>query len=268
MEQNSMAWHLWRKKGIGASDSPVIMGVSPFKTVYQLWKEKLGPLKEEKRNFIFEKGYRLEAQARAEIEIELGYSLSPLLCEHHQASWLQASMDGININQQYAIECKVVGQAVFDAGICPAYYFPQIQHQYLVTGMKQIDLVMIAEIRNKNKKIIGFQKKFVEVPCDHFYIMTELLPRLMWFRYVHIIKKEAPVMVKKDAVKVKCKLAAKVIKELKNDYKKESKLRNELIIIRNDIEARHREIATYMNEEVVVIGRDMVKKVGDKAYIC
>ncbi len=38
--QNTPEWHAFRRKRIGASDAPVIMGISPWKTPYQLWIEK------------------------------------------------------------------------------------------------------------------------------------------------------------------------------------------------------------------------------------
>ena len=42
MEQKSEEWLDWRKKGIGSSDAPIIMGVSPWKTPFELWEEKTG----------------------------------------------------------------------------------------------------------------------------------------------------------------------------------------------------------------------------------
>ena len=32
LHQNTPEWHQWRRQGIGASDAPVIMGETPFKT--------------------------------------------------------------------------------------------------------------------------------------------------------------------------------------------------------------------------------------------
>ena len=40
IEQQSPEWFEWRKTGITASDMPIIMGVSPYKTPWQLWAEK------------------------------------------------------------------------------------------------------------------------------------------------------------------------------------------------------------------------------------
>ena len=35
-------WLKWRRMGIGGSDASVIAGVNPFRSVFQLWKEKTG----------------------------------------------------------------------------------------------------------------------------------------------------------------------------------------------------------------------------------
>ena len=35
-------WLKWRTMGIGGSDASVIAGVNPYRSVFQLWKEKNG----------------------------------------------------------------------------------------------------------------------------------------------------------------------------------------------------------------------------------
>ena len=39
--QQSEEWLEFRRSRIGASDAPIIMGVSPWKTHYKLWVEKI-----------------------------------------------------------------------------------------------------------------------------------------------------------------------------------------------------------------------------------
>jgi predicted phage-related endonuclease len=41
MQQQTPEWLEFRKNKIGASDAPIIMETSPWKTPYQLWLEKL-----------------------------------------------------------------------------------------------------------------------------------------------------------------------------------------------------------------------------------
>lgn len=47
LQQNTPEWHRWRMQGIGASDAPVIMGETLFKTPRALWSIKTGRMQEE-----------------------------------------------------------------------------------------------------------------------------------------------------------------------------------------------------------------------------
>ena len=42
--EDRQQWLIDRTKGIGGSDAPVILGISPYKTPYQLWQEKTGKI--------------------------------------------------------------------------------------------------------------------------------------------------------------------------------------------------------------------------------
>ena len=42
LNQRSDEWLNWRSLGVTATDIPVILGLSPYKTVWQLWAEKTG----------------------------------------------------------------------------------------------------------------------------------------------------------------------------------------------------------------------------------
>ena len=48
LRQNTPEWHRWRRQGIGASDAPVIMGETPFKTPRTLWSIKTGCTQEDR----------------------------------------------------------------------------------------------------------------------------------------------------------------------------------------------------------------------------
>lgn len=134
-EQN---WHDWRKKGIGASDAPIIMGVSPWKTPYQLWLEKTGKVKSDKNgNWATQRGHDLEPKARAQYELETGNNCPPRLVEYALAPYIRASLDGFDREKNIVLEIKCPGAADHSkalAGEVPEKYYPQLQHQLLVTG--------------------------------------------------------------------------------------------------------------------------------------
>lgn len=143
MDQKTQEWLQWRGKGIGSSDAPIILGVSPWATPYQLWEQKTGRVKKEQTtNFAIERGNRLEPAARADYELRSNMSMPALLVEHKQYPFLRASMDGFNLDQMVGLEIKCPGaadHALAKQGKVPEKYYAQVQHQILVTGANWID---------------------------------------------------------------------------------------------------------------------------------
>lgn len=139
LEQRTTDWLDWRKKGIGASDAPIILGVSPWSTPFQLWEQKIGLVKKDGSNWATQRGNELEPRARAQFELEQMAEFPAMLCEHAKYPWARASLDGFNQEQQAALEIKCPGREDHEkarAGQVPEKYFPQLQHQLFVTGAK------------------------------------------------------------------------------------------------------------------------------------
>ena len=67
-QQGSEAWLDWRRGGVGASDAPAIMGVSPWMDVEALWLEKTGRATGRPSSFAMRRGQLLEPEARARPE--------------------------------------------------------------------------------------------------------------------------------------------------------------------------------------------------------
>ena len=58
IEQNTEEWFKYRNSGIGASEAPIILGLSPYKTRIELYEQKINPVIEgNKSNFIIIKLY-------------------------------------------------------------------------------------------------------------------------------------------------------------------------------------------------------------------
>lgn len=142
MDQKSDEWLEWRRNGIGASDAPVVMGVSPWKTPYQLWLEKTKRVTPESTsNWAQERGNELEPVARAKFELETGIDMPAKLYQHMDFPWLKASLDGGNDDERAGLEIKYLGvndMKLAKAGALPPKYIPQVQHQLLVTGYEKI----------------------------------------------------------------------------------------------------------------------------------
>lgn len=135
-------WLKWRKEGIGSSDAPVIMGVSPWKTPLQLWEEKTGKSESDEKNWATDRGNELEASARAHYELAHGIECPPKLFIHKEHPFLRASLDGYNSQDEIVLEIKCPGKEDHEKalkGLVPEKYYPQLQHQLLVSGARRVD---------------------------------------------------------------------------------------------------------------------------------
>lgn len=141
--QNGKEWRAWRSRGIGASDCPVVMGLSPWTSPFELWLEKTGLCERAPANEFaiaaMKRGHDLEPEARALFEKEHGAAFPPLSAEHPTHSFLRCSLDGYNEDEAAILEIKCPGKVDHTKalkGKVPDKYMPQIQAQFLVTGAR------------------------------------------------------------------------------------------------------------------------------------
>ncbi len=119
-----------------ASETPVLVGLSPWQTPYQLWQVKLGLL-EPVVTPAMRHGSELEPVARAAYEQQTGRVMQPLVVVDGEYS---ASLDGITLAGDRLLEIKspVRGRdstlwKTVEAGRLPENYHLQVQHQLMVT---------------------------------------------------------------------------------------------------------------------------------------
>lgn len=137
--QGSDQWKEYRKKRIMATDSPIILESSPFKSRLQLWEEKLDLRPPEQLNEAMRRGTMLELPARELASIELNMAFNPLVYESDKYPWMAASLDGISSCGKYILEIKAPKEATHRQAIdqiIPEYYLDQMQHQMLVMGVE------------------------------------------------------------------------------------------------------------------------------------
>jgi len=135
--QNTPEWLAWRK--IGGSDAAVLMGISPWCSVTELYERKLGLIPDIVVNAAMQRGHDLEPEARLLLEIETGLSLPAACYEDTEHPFLTASVDGISSNEEIISEIKCPGLNTHLKAlnkVIPAYYIPQCQHNMGVTGAK------------------------------------------------------------------------------------------------------------------------------------
>lgn len=146
VKQNTPEWLVWRERGLGASDAPVIMGASPWTTPFKLWAYKTGLLKRPIPNSFqaaaMQRGHDLEPGARKRYEGVTGLRVPSTSFEHKEYPYLRASLDGFDPDTKKNVEIKCPGKAdhaLAMKGIVPAKYVPQVQMQMLVSGAKSTD---------------------------------------------------------------------------------------------------------------------------------
>lgn len=133
--QGSAEWLEFRKGKIGASMAPIIMGVSPWKTPLQLFRELSQEITKEP-SYSMQRGTSLEPKAREWVNGILKKEFVPVVVQHENLDEWIASLDGYD--GESILEIKCPGQEdhlLAISGIIPAHYYPQLQHQMFVTGI-------------------------------------------------------------------------------------------------------------------------------------
>ena len=171
--QGSEEWLEMRKNKIGASDAPILMGVSPWSTPYRLWCEKLSLVEPRQKTFAMNRGLELEDEARHEFEMKTGLIMFPDVVFSDEFDFMMASLDGIDIERKNIVEIKCPGKEDHEMamdGIVPEKYIPQLHHQMIVSGLdkcfyfsytKNSSKVLEVERSDSyNKVLISKEKEF------------------------------------------------------------------------------------------------------------
>ncbi len=140
LEQGTQLWLNWRHSGIGASDASTIMGENRFKSPDELLHEKKYKI-DTKPNEKMRKGTELEPKARSLYQKNTKKEVQPICIQSNSYSWLKASLDGISNDYETLVEIKCGQSAYWQAAksIVPDYYFGQLQHLLMVTGLNSLD---------------------------------------------------------------------------------------------------------------------------------
>ncbi len=143
VEQGSPEWLLWRKSGVTATCTPILVNAAGCtKTPYQLYLQYVGLLAPEDLSAIkqVDVGNKCEQLARDWAEKRYGQIGLPLCVSHRDYPFMIASLDGI-FDNNYLLEIKNLSEAkhlsILEKGIKSEefqYYYWQVQHQLFVTG--------------------------------------------------------------------------------------------------------------------------------------
>jgi putative phage-type endonuclease len=198
MVQRSATWLDWRSKGITATDIPIILGLSPYKTRWQLWAEKVGRINapDISGNPNVKRGLRLEDEARQLAEKRYGEVLLPVCGECARWDVLRASFDGLDSNLT-PYEFKAPSDAVWEDlqkngknSATYRLYEAQVQTQCAVAGVRSGRLMFykedgedqdfpVALTPSREDEILEAAKSFWELVVTN--TPPELDPERDWF---------------------------------------------------------------------------------------
>lgn len=146
--QGSQEWLDYRRTMRNASETPAVMGISPWLTPYTLWLIKTGRSMQAVTSPMAH-GTKLEPEARAAYEEQTGNVMQPLVMNDGPYS---ASLDGINLAGDLIVEIKCPFRRKQSdlwkgavEGKVPDHYTVQIQHQLMVAGAKKAHLWVYVE---------------------------------------------------------------------------------------------------------------------------
>ena len=178
MKQNTQEWLDFRRNKIGASDAAAIMGLSPWKTRYQLWEEKVYG-KDQVQTGAMRRGSYYEEEARNAFEKITGICVMPKVIVNPDRDWQMASLDGVSFDGTIFTEIKVPNKEAHELakkGLIADYYNIQMQHQYetdksLTQGMyfsylPDLKEGIIVEIKKDDlliEQIVEEEEKFMEL---------------------------------------------------------------------------------------------------------
>lgn len=153
--QGTQAWLDWRIPKVTASDMPAILGLSPYKTPWECWGEKVGLLNppDLDKNPNVRRGKIREDVARQFAEQQMSDVLMPLCAEYTAWPIFAASLDGLTFDAR-PVEIKAPCEKVYaeiekNGTASPTYkmYEAQVQSQCIVCNATEGCLVFYLEGR-------------------------------------------------------------------------------------------------------------------------
>lgn len=159
---NNAEWLEERRKGIGGSDIAAIMGLSPWRSAYQVYLEKRKEVDDWAGNEASDWGKRMEPALRQWYSDTTGRAvrLPEKIMYHSKYPFMLASLDGFTDDRRI-VEIKTArnGKGWGEPGTneIPDYYALQAHHYMAVTGFEVADVPV---------SIAGGPPVLYEVPAD------------------------------------------------------------------------------------------------------
>ena len=213
LEQRSPAWLSWRREGITATESSVILGLNPYMTPWRLWCEKLGRAEpaDLSSNPLVRFGIEHEDEVRQKFEVKHLDVVMPACGEFDEDPLFRASFDGLTSAME-PVEIKCPSELTLTdirqngpESTAARLYRIQLQHQLMVCGAERGWLVffdrtteeliefeverddaLIAEIRAKGREFfdryVAKRKEPAKDPQRDIYVPQGDVDIARWSR--------------------------------------------------------------------------------------
>lgn len=144
-------WLSYRRLGIGGSDSSVILGINPYRSILRLWEEKTGRLEIDGFETQYQYfGHIMEDLVKKEFERNTGLKVrrSNFILQREAHSFMIANLDGIVKDEEgrrCVFEAKTASEfkkKEWEKGV-PEEYMAQLQHYLAVTGFQKAYIAAI-----------------------------------------------------------------------------------------------------------------------------
>lgn len=226
--QGSKEWLEYRKKKIGASDCPIVLGVSPYKTPYQLWREKLGFEEQAAPSMAMQAGHSMEDTIRKMFEKETGHVVFPTVVESQEHPWMISSLDGLDLDEKIMVEIKLNKKelhAIAKSDSVVDHHYAQMQHQFAT--MPNIEQAYYVSFNQGDLAIVVVKR-------DNAFIADVVRQEASF--YQNLVAIEPPELMERDFVErsdVEWRRLADAYKKAQERLKEceviESSLRKEII---------------------------------------
>lgn len=170
-------WLEERRKGIGGSDVAAIMGMSPWKTAYQVYREKRKEVEDWQGNNITDWGKRMEPAIRQWYSDQTGRDvrLPDKIMYHPKHPFMLASLDGFTDDGR-VVEIKTARSGKNwgepETNQIPDYYAVQVHHYMTITGFQVADIPVSIAGGSPSLYIVEADKEISEMiieACAKFW---------------------------------------------------------------------------------------------------
>jgi putative phage-type endonuclease len=152
-QQSEDEWRAERRQGLGGSDAPVVLGLSPWKQPFTLWGEKIGRLEEPVLDSdAVEMGKILEPAILRRYQQKTGRTArawpGTLIVQNSGVDWLRATPDGLTYDDDKGVglvQLKSTGEywrGEWDEGP-PLHIQAQVQHEMAATCATWASIVVL-----------------------------------------------------------------------------------------------------------------------------